>query len=82
MIVYLIIDILLLRLYDTVIFSLTTVAGYFPSARFIYESHHNFSVQRTVLHVTYVCASKETACSRSLHIVTKNLRHGPRLTAT
>jgi len=53
MIAYLIIDGLLLRLYDTVtLFCLTTVAGYFPSSRFTYKSHHNFSVQRTELYVT------------------------------
>ena len=48
MIAHLVIDSLLLRLYDTVtLFSLTAVAGYFPSARFTYKSHHNFSVQRS-----------------------------------
>jgi hypothetical protein len=55
MIAHIIIDSLLLRLYDTVtLFSLTTVAGYFLSARFTYKSHHNFSVQRSVLNVTCV----------------------------
>jgi hypothetical protein len=61
----LIVDSLLLWLCDTVtLFYMTTVTGYFLSARFTYKSQHNFNVQRTECYMLHVCRPFSTFVKR------------------